>query len=93
MLVETVNANIKRIRVAQGFTQHELAKKTGLHVQYISRLESQPQNFTLNLLEKLAKGLGVEPEDLVRSGSGRRRKTLQSFDEALKLLKKFRAGF
>ena len=55
-LRDLVSRNIKALRIEAGMTQQELAEKAGLKVQYVSRLESEPQNVTLDILERLAVG-------------------------------------
>ena len=46
-------------RTAQNLTQAELAKKTGISLPDIRRLESGTRNPSLNLLKKLADGMGA----------------------------------
>lgn len=50
---------LKELREAQGFSQADLEKKTGIKREYISKLEtSDLKNPTLNTMTKLAEGLG-----------------------------------
>ena len=53
-LRETVSRNIRALRLESGITQSELAARCGFKKQYISRLESSPQNINLEVLEKLS---------------------------------------
>lgn len=47
-------------RKLQNLTQEELAKKTGIDQAYISKLENGTRNPTINLLKRLAEGLGMD---------------------------------
>ncbi len=66
-LKDRVAKNAKALRLARGFSQQDLANKTGLTIRYISRLENSAQNLTLEVIEKLAKGLGCSPNELIGS--------------------------
>ena len=46
-------------RKAQNMTQSDLAKVTGINQADISKLENGNRNPTLNMLKKLAEGLGM----------------------------------
>jgi transcriptional regulator with XRE-family HTH domain len=58
--------NLKRLREARGYTQLELARRSGLTNAYISKIEQELMNVSLANLEALANGLGCSEEDLVR---------------------------
>lgn len=47
-------------RKIQNLTQEELAKKTGIDQADISKLENGTRNPTINLLKRLAEGLGMD---------------------------------
>ena len=49
------------LRQGRGMTQGVLARRAGTSVEYISRLERCRLSPTLDGLEKIATGLGVEP--------------------------------
>lgn len=55
------------LRQGRGMTQQMLAKRAGTSVEYISRLERCRLSPTLDGVEKIATGLGVEPVQLVTS--------------------------
>lgn len=55
-----VGAEIRLARKVTGLTQIELAEKSGVPQETISRLERGHSNPTLGTLEKLAKAMGVE---------------------------------
>ena len=46
-------------RTSQGLTQKQLADRTGIHQADISKLENGTRNPTLNLLKRLADGMGM----------------------------------
>jgi transcriptional regulator with XRE-family HTH domain len=58
--------NIKNLREARGYTQHDLARRSGLGPGYIGDVEREAVNITLANLEALADGLECSLEDLVR---------------------------
>ena len=58
--------NLRRIRVATGFSQEALADRAGLHRTYISSIERGQRNVSLENIFLLAEALGVEPGDLVK---------------------------
>lgn len=65
VLGKRVAKNVKAMRLARGLSQQKLADKTGLTVRYISRLENTAPNLTLEVIERLLKGLGCTADDLV----------------------------
>ena len=85
-----VAKNVKNLRLRFGLSQEALARKSGLTVRYISRLENGSPNVTLDVLERLAKGLGCTVEQLV----GERRDDLavkrarKALEKAIKTLQR-----
>jgi len=61
-----VGANIAKHRKKKGLTQEQLAQESGITSEYVSRLENQKENPTVNLLERIAKALSIEVIDLFR---------------------------
>ncbi len=59
-----IGARIKSLRRGRGLTQEKVAEKTGISVNYLSRIERGLENPTLDTLLGLAKALKVEPLDL-----------------------------
>lgn len=49
-------------RTIQNLTQTELAEKTGISLADIKKLENGTRNPSLNLLKKLAEGIGMTPK-------------------------------
>ncbi len=59
-----IGARIKSLRRGRGLTQEKVAERTGLSVNYLSRIERGLENPTLDTLLGLAKALKVDPLDL-----------------------------
>lgn len=57
--------NLHELRRASGLSQEALAARCGLHRTYIGAVERGERNVTLQTLEKIAAGLGVDPLDLL----------------------------
>ena len=66
---ETIAKNIKDYRKRAGLSQSQLAKKTKLSVRYLSYLENADPNVTIEVLAKVAKGLGISLSELVSEGT------------------------
>lgn len=64
-LKHIVAKQIKTVRVQMGLTQAELARRAGISIRYLSRLETEPQNLSLDVLEEIAKALRMSPSDLL----------------------------
>ncbi|WP_271553743.1 helix-turn-helix domain-containing protein [Bradyrhizobium sp. CCBAU 45394] len=63
--------NVRRIRVARGIPQEQLAYDAGVDRSYMSGLERQQANPTIDLLDRLAETLGVAVSELfVRPSKG-----------------------
>lgn len=87
-----VRRNVRATRLKQGLSQQELAEKAGLHPRYISRLETSDQNMTLDILDKIAKALDVDPADLLgKANVDLVTKDVRLLDEAIKGLQVFRS--
>lgn len=56
-------SNLKILRTQRRITQVELAKRTGLHQNYISEIEHGKRNITLRVMEIIAKALGVREKE------------------------------
>jgi transcriptional regulator with XRE-family HTH domain len=60
-------ANIRRLRKDLGLSQEGLAFEAGLHRTYISGIERGIRNVGIDNIEVIAKSLGVEPAELLRT--------------------------
>jgi transcriptional regulator with XRE-family HTH domain len=58
---------IKHLRDARALTQEELAKKAGITVAALSRIERNHAEPRATTRRKLAQALGVDPAELVES--------------------------
>jgi transcriptional regulator with XRE-family HTH domain len=61
-----VGANVRRLRLAQGLSQEQLAEVVGLHWTYVQRVEQRGVNISLSVLLMLAHALDVKPEALLK---------------------------
>lgn len=60
-----VAINLRRLRRAQGLSQEELAGRAGINRNYVGMLEREENAATVDVLERLADVLGVEPTALL----------------------------
>lgn len=60
-----VGGNVRRLRLAAGMTQEQLAERAGFGQQYISDLERGRENPTVVTLFELGQVLGATPAELV----------------------------
>ena len=67
-LREIVAGNLRRLRHANGISQEELADRAGVNRNYVGMLEREEHSATLDMLDKLAKVLGVDPIEFLRRG-------------------------
>lgn len=83
---------IKQLRLAQGYSLMDLQKITGVTASYIYRVESGSRKTpSLPIVNKLAVGLGVDPEEFLRKLNLSPDEKLGTFTE-LVTLNKFMIG-
>lgn len=58
--------NLRRLRVAKGISQDELALQADVERAYVGHLERATKNPTVLTLEKLAKALGCEMQEIFK---------------------------
>lgn len=58
---------IRQLRIKKKLTQEALANEAGLDRSYMGGVERGERNVSLNNIEKIAKALGVEPSELLRT--------------------------
>lgn len=56
---------LERLRINRGWSQRDLAARSGVAAPTISRLETGLQSAYPSTMRKLADALGVEPGDLI----------------------------
>ena len=65
-LLYTLGNNIRAERFKMGYTQEELAEKSGFHRTYIGDVEKGVKNITINNCSIIAKALCIPLSDLIR---------------------------
>jgi transcriptional regulator with XRE-family HTH domain len=60
-LREIVARNLRRLRRSKGLSQEELADRAGINRNYVGMLEREENSATVDMLEKLADVLNVDP--------------------------------
>ena len=61
-----VGLNIRKYREKKGWSQEHLALEADLHRAYIGQIERGEKNIGLINLEKIAKALNIEPDNLLK---------------------------
>ncbi len=76
---ELFAANLRKARRSAGLSQEELAHRADIDRTYISALERGVYAATIDVIEKLATALSVEPGDLLaRPANARKSKASES---------------
>ncbi len=65
ILREVVARNLRQLRNARGLSQEELADRADINRNYVGMLERAEHAATVDMLEKLAEVLGVQPAELL----------------------------
>jgi transcriptional regulator with XRE-family HTH domain len=63
--VDNLGKNLRAAREKRELTQEQLSERSGVQAGEISRIETGKRDPQISTLLKLAKGLGVEPGQLV----------------------------
>lgn len=58
--------NIKIIRLSKGLTQGDVCRATGMDRAYVSSLEAGKRNPTIINIEKIARALNINTNDLLK---------------------------
>jgi transcriptional regulator with XRE-family HTH domain len=66
-------ARVRELRIERGWTQEELASAAGRHWTYVGGIERGERNVTLQVVSDIARGLGVDVQELFR-GVGQAKK-------------------
>lgn len=64
-LAETFGENVRRVRLERGMTIEALADEVGLAYTYVGQIERGRRNPTLDVVERFAAVLKVEPLGLL----------------------------
>jgi transcriptional regulator with XRE-family HTH domain len=70
-LKQIVARNVRKLRNERGLTQEELSELAGINRNYTGMIEREQRSPTVDVLEKLAKALQVEPAMLLQAGNER----------------------
>jgi transcriptional regulator with XRE-family HTH domain len=62
---EIFASNIRALRRARGISQEDLADRAGIHRTYVSALERCQYSATIDMVDSLARILGVQAADLL----------------------------
>ena len=65
-LLQSIGANVRRRRLALGYTQEKLAEQAIQDLSYLQRVERGATNLSVGVLFALAKALSVTPAQLLR---------------------------
>ena len=63
-LREQLEQRIRQLRKARGWTQQQLGERADLDYKYLGAVERGERNVTIDNVEKLAAGFGVEVQQL-----------------------------
>lgn len=67
---EVLAINLRKLRHARGLSQEELADRAEIDRTYISALERSVYAAGIDVVDRLARSLGVEASDLLTRPSG-----------------------
>lgn len=87
-ILKAIGDKIRLLRKAQGMSQESLAELSGLHVSFISYVETAKTNPSVVNLYAIAQALNVPLSELVRLPSGKGNKKLD--DETQEIFGKLR---
>jgi transcriptional regulator with XRE-family HTH domain len=73
--------NLRTLRQAKGLSQEELAHRAGIDRTYISALERNVYNASIDVVDRLAEALGVEAAELLKRSVRDLRGTTPKLDE------------
>ena len=59
-----MGSRIRQLRNARRWTQQKLAERSNLDYKYVGAIERGERNITIDNVEKIARGLGVETHQL-----------------------------
>jgi transcriptional regulator with XRE-family HTH domain len=63
---QRVGLNVQRLRRAKQLSQEELAHRAKIHQTYLSGVEGGKRSPSIMVLERIARALGADVEDLTR---------------------------
>jgi transcriptional regulator with XRE-family HTH domain len=63
-LRQVVARNLRILRNQKGLSQEELAFQAGINRNYVGQIERKEKSPTVDMIEKLAKALDIEPIEI-----------------------------
>lgn len=79
---EVLALNLRKLRQVKGLSQEELAHRADIDRTYISALERSVYAASIDVVDNLAQGLGVEAADLLKrptlAGNKRKRRPIRA---------------
>ena len=67
-LMHIFASNVRKYRLTKGISQEELADLSGLHRTYISAIERERRNISIENIDRIASALNIEPFLLLKEG-------------------------
>jgi transcriptional regulator with XRE-family HTH domain len=58
--IKVFATNLKKYRKERGLSQEAFSEKTGLHRTYISAVEREKRNISIDNIQKIADALGID---------------------------------
>jgi transcriptional regulator with XRE-family HTH domain len=68
-LLLALGERVRELRKGRGYSQEKLAELADIHENHLRRIELGQANPTYLVIVRIAKGLGVAPEELFRFGN------------------------
>lgn len=78
---EAFAQNLRALRRARGLSQEELAHRAGIDRTYISALERNVYNASIDVVDRLAEVLGVDVTELLKRPAADHRRSKSRLDE------------
>ena len=79
-------SNIRVLRKSRGLSQEQLAKASGVSTKYISLLENEARNVTIDVIESVAKSLNVRAIELFEDDAQVNISPAKTIRDAIKLM-------
>ncbi len=64
--LKLVALNVRRLRLNSDLSQQELSARANIHRTHLARFETQATNISLSVFFKIARGLDVDPRELLK---------------------------
>ncbi|PSJ57664.1 helix-turn-helix domain-containing protein [Pseudaminobacter soli (ex Li et al. 2025)] len=69
---EILASNLRALRHERGLSQEEVAHRANIHRTYVSSLERCQYSATIDMVDSLARILGVEAAELLKAKTGKK---------------------